>query len=254
MTSTSRSQPEITRICQADADYPDSDLETLAGLPRYHDWIVEQFGHHLRGRVAEVGAGLGTVAERLLPHAEALDLIEPSANLVERLRAKFAGRDRVRIIPESVEAWLGSGISRRYDAIVMVNVLEHIEDDGRALDGLREALAPGGKLIVFVPALPFLYSKLDRVSGHYRRYTRRGLVSRARGAGLGVVAARYMDFVGILPWWLMNTVMGKTALNPTAVRIYDTLFVPFSRIAEKMVPPPVGKNVLLIAERPMDGS
>ena len=50
-----------------------------------------------------------------------------------------------------------------YDAVVMVNVLEHIEDDRAAARGLFAAMKPGGKLLIFVPALPFLYSELDRL-------------------------------------------------------------------------------------------
>ncbi len=254
MTFIARTDIVTAGPARLEIRYPELDLETLKRLPRYHDWIIEQFALHLGGRVAEVGAGLGTVAERLLPWVDALDLVEPASNLLGLLEEKFAGRNNVRVISESLEIWLKSGIVERYDGIVMVNVLEHIEDDLAALVGLRRALKPGGKLLVFVPALPFLFSQLDRIYGHYRRYTRAELVAKVCGAGFGIVHARYFDFVGILPWWLLNTVMGKTEFNPFAIRIFDSLFVPVSRFAENIIPPPIGKNVLLIAERPVDGS
>ena len=57
------------------------------------------------------------------------------------------------------------------NAIIMVNVLEHIEDDGSALEYIYKILKPGGSLLLFVPALQFLYNQLDHDHGHFRQYS-----------------------------------------------------------------------------------
>jgi SAM-dependent methyltransferase len=230
--------------------YEGKDLEAVADMPRYHDWIMEHFRPHLRGNAAEFGAGLGTISERILPSVSSLDLVEPSPNLVGQLRRRFADEPKVHVFAETLETRIEQGEPGTYDAVVMVNVLEHIEDDALALHGLNRLLKPGGRLLVFVPAMPFLYSRLDELVGHHRRYTRPALAGRLAHAGFRVRQARYMDVLGILPWWLVNTLGGSTAFDPRAVRLYDTVGIPVTRLAERLVPPPVGKNVVAVAEKP----
>ncbi len=230
--------------------YEGKDLEAVADMPRYHDWIMECFRPHLRGRAAEFGAGLGTISERILPSVSSLDLVEPSPNLVGQLRRRFANEPTVSVFAETLETRIEQGEPETYDTVVMVNVLEHIEDDAAAVAGLHRMLKPGGTLLVFVPAMPFLFSRLDEVVGHYRRYTKDVLTRCLAEAGFDVRFARYMDALGVLPWWLVNTVGGSTAFDPRAVRLYDAVGVPLTRLAERLVPPPLGKNVIAVAEKP----
>lgn len=70
------------------------------------------------------------------------------------------------------------------------------------------------------------------------------------GAGFDIVQSRYFDTIGVAPRWLLDTMMGATGFNPLLVGIYDAVFAPLSRGIESLVPPPFGKNVLLVARRP----
>src|SRR6185312_7274103 len=105
-------------------------------------------------------------------HVTATDL---STRCVDELTVRFAAYDDVEVLRANV-ADLGTA-NRTFDCIVLVNVLEHIEDDIGALVDLRELLEPGGRLCVFVPAFEGLYSDFDRRIGHRRRYRRSQLVS-----------------------------------------------------------------------------
>jgi len=110
--------------------------------------------------------------------------------------------------------------------------------------------ARGGHLLLFVPALQFLFSELDRQFGHFRRYRRSELRAKVGDAGFEIGLACYFDILGVAPWWLLNTVGGKTDFNPKMVRLYDAVGVPLTRLAERLLSPPFGKNVLLVARRP----
>jgi hypothetical protein len=68
-------------------------------------------------------------------------------------------------------------------------------------------------------------------------------------AGFSIVAARYFDIAGVLPWWLFNTVGGQVDLNPFVVKIFDNAVVPVLRRIEHCIRPPFGKNIVLIAEK-----
>jgi SAM-dependent methyltransferase len=229
--------------------FPDEVLEDMGDMPNYNNWIVEQFEAQLLGKAAEIGAGLGTIAELLQPHVSSLDLIEPTPVLAERLQAKFARDDRCSVEAQTLESWIETSADGTYDTLVMVNVLEHIEDDRAAARGLFKALRPGGKLLVFVPALPFLYSELDRIYGHFRRYRRQELKLCVESAGFRIEKLRYFDITGVLPWWLLNTLMGKTSFHQPSLTFYDKLFVPPTKLIESVLPPPLGKNLILIASK-----
>jgi SAM-dependent methyltransferase len=227
--------------------FPGEVLEDLGHVPNYNDWIFEQFAPFLHGRVAEIGAGLGTISERLRPCVDNLDLVEPSPDLARRLAQKFDHDGGCRVLEQSIEAWLEATDPGVLDCIVMVNVLEHIEDDLAATQGLYEALKPGGRILIFVPALPFLYSELDKVFGHFRRYTRKSLRSCIGQAGFQIENLRYFDISGILPWWLLNTVLGKTSFSQSMLTIYDRVMVPPTKLVESIMTPPLGKNLVVIA-------
>ncbi|MCR4340392.1 MAG: hypothetical protein NUW01_10970 [Gemmatimonadaceae bacterium] len=102
--------------------------------------------------------------------------------------------------------------------------------------------------MIFVPALSWLYSDFDRQIGHYRRYAKSGLCRLVEDAGFNLTKVRYFDVAGIIPWYV-NFVLLRNSIGSRSVSLYDRLVVPVMRVAERLIPPPVGKNVLLVARK-----
>jgi SAM-dependent methyltransferase len=227
----------------------DFGLEVLADMPNYYDWIMETFAPFVRGHVIEYGAGLGIISQRLEPLAEKLSLVEPSAVFVQALRGKFRDETKIELISESLEDHTRTIGPATSDTVVMVNVLEHIEDDRAAISALFRALRPGGHLLVFVPALQLLMSKLDVQFGHFRRYNRAELTAKVGQAGGKVIICRYFDFFGMLPWFVLNKLLGATNFNPKFIHVHDKFVVPISRRMERAISPPLGKNLIMIARK-----
>jgi SAM-dependent methyltransferase len=73
-----------------------------------------------------------------------------------------------------------------YDIVALLDVLEHIGDDQASLASIRRKLKPGGKILLTVPANPWMWSAHDRAHHHHRRYTKAGLASIARTADLKI--------------------------------------------------------------------
>jgi SAM-dependent methyltransferase len=232
--------------------FPGDVLEDLEDLPNYNNWIVSHFLPTLKGRAVEIGAGLGTISERLRPSVNTLELVEPAPVLAAQLREKFSGEKDVRVVDQTMEEWMLGTADSSFDSIVLVNVLEHIKDDFAAAQGFHRSLAAGGTLMIFVPALPFLYSKLDHLYGHYRRYTRTSLRDCIAEAGFEIEKLHFVDVAGVFPWWLLNTVMGKTSLHQPSLRVYDKFVVPVTRACESIIHLPLGKNLILIARKVAD--
>ena len=228
--------------------YEGRDLEVLMRTPNYYAWIMEIFSAFVTGHVIEYGAGAGTVSERLIPLAERLTLVEPSANLVDKLLTRFAAYPKVEIIGKTLESHIVGVRANAADTVVMINVLEHIQDDQEALSQLLRILKPGGHLLIFVPALQMLMSKLDILHGHFRRYHKSDLTAKVASAGATIKVCRYFDLAGVLPWLILNKWGGSTTFNPRLIQINDKAVVPISRIIER-VPPPFGKNLILVASR-----
>ncbi len=224
------------------------DLEAMSFALNYHRWIIREFEPYLGGAVAEVGAGAGNLTRLLLEHVGELSAYEPSANMYPLLQENVAGAPGVRL----VNGFFGTDSdphARLFQAVVYVNVLEHIEDDASEVAAMHRALEPGGHALIFVPALGWLYSDLDRKLGHFRRYRRQPLRQLFEEAGFEVVRCKYFDIAGILPWYLAFVLMKRT-ISAGNVSLYDRLAVPVMSALERLVTPPVGKNLLLVARKP----
>jgi len=226
--------------------YAGRDLEALAGLRNYQRWIMRWFSPYVRGRVIEYGAGTGTFSVLLQPLASNLVLVEPFMHPV--LHARFGKSDAVSVSERTLEDHVARQEDAMADTVVMVNVLEHIEHDTGALKQFHRIMTPGGHLLIFVPALSALMSAMDRHLGHCRRYHRLELRSKLEEAGFDVLALRYFDFPGVVPWLVVNRWLGATEFNRTLAWIYDRGVVPIARAIE-VIPPPFGKNLIAVARR-----
>jgi len=225
--------------------YPGKELEALSVAVNYHRWIVDEIEQYLGKTVAEVGAGVGSVSRLILEKNVAMLLaFEPSRNLYPLLQENLSAEERVRTINDFFSPRYETGL----DSVLYINVLEHIEDDRAELARSLAALRQGGHLVIFVPALSWLHSDFDRQIGHYRRYTKSGLCRLVEDAGFHLAKVRYFDVAGILPWYV-NFVLLRNSIGSGSVSLYDRLVVPVMRAVESVLPPPVGKNVLLVARK-----
>ena len=229
--------------------YEGREFEAAANLVNYYNWITAYFQPYLRGSGVEIGAGIGTYSQYLRPFFSTLDLVEPSPTQRNLLAQRFHSDENVHAFSEKIDSYRQRTGDKSRDSICMVNVLEHIENDHAALSDLSKMLKIDGHLCIFVPALPVLYSRLDKIFGHHRRYTRPELIRKVSGAGLKIVTCKYMDFAGIFAWGLINTLGRSTDLNPRAMQVYDRCVIPVTRVLESVVPAPIGKSLILIAQK-----
>jgi SAM-dependent methyltransferase len=199
---------------------------------------------YLAGDVLEVGAGLGSTTRRLCDGSQRTWLcLEQDQAMAARV-AEAVARGA---LPACCRARAGTlrdlPIDARFDAILYVDVLEHIEDDAAELAAAARALRPAGALIVLAPAHGWLYSPFDRAIGHYRRYTRRSL-ARVAPPGLRRLVLRYLDSVGLLASAGNRFVLRKSLPSARDVARWDRLMVPLSRRLDPWLGFRVGKSVL----------
>lgn len=223
----------------------DFEFAALGEAINYRKALIREFSRWLSGRVLEVGAGIGQMSALLkeLPGVAELVAVEPDERFAERFRR--AAPD-VRLITGTVEA---VGADRRWNAIVSINVLEHIENDRGELRRYRDLLGrERGALCLFVPARPEIYAPIDKDFGHFRRYTRAELKGKLSEAGFKLERLRYFNVVGYFGWWWTFRVRKKRAFDAGTVRLFDQRIFPFTSAIERVLPPPpLGQSVIAVA-------
>lgn len=230
--------------CVAPPALADFEFAPLELARNYRNALINEFGSVLRGAVLEVGAGVGHITKHLTEIAsiDRVVALEPSSDFRPQL---------CQILPESsvVTGTVASIPEDNWDAIVCVNVLEHIENDLDELKAYRSRLAQRqGHLCLFVPARPELYAPIDKDFGHYRRYVRPGLAARLNAAGFEVLRLNYFNFIGYFIWWLNFKTLKNRRFDSSKVVLFDRFIFPVVHALEsKIMRPPFGQSLLAIA-------
>ncbi len=220
-------------------------LETLRRAGNYNRWIAELVRPHVGDDPLELGSGLGELAAALLASGiRRLAVSERDPRLVAELRTRFASDDRVTVCALDV---LGADVGAAdHSAALLVNVLEHIQDDARALAAAAARVRAGGAVVVLAPAHPWATGRLDDALGHCRRYTAASLSQAFRDAGLELESVRHVNAFGLFVW-AIGARLPRTAVDAVAVEAYDRILVPASRVLERHVTPPFGQSLLAVA-------
>jgi len=199
-------------------------LGIFTETPRFNAWIFSKLALYVHGDVLEIGSGIGNLSRLIIAHAAAVVLSDKEPHYLETLRTTFAGDPRVTVARYNLDGEPHPEIARRrFDAIVAINVLEHIRDDYAVVQRLATLLRPGGRLLIYVPACPFAYGSLDRALGHYRRYTAETLTALLRDTGLVVPRPTYLNLLGLLGWTINGRILRRKHLSPRQVALFERL-------------------------------
>jgi SAM-dependent methyltransferase len=222
-------------------------LEAFAAVPEVNRWIFGKLAPHLRGDVLEVGSGIGNLSGLVLERAERATLSDRDDHHLDVLRKRFEGDRRVSVARYDLDGEPPPEVAaRRFDAVVAMNVFEHIADDRALAARLGHLLAPGGALLVYVPACPFAFGALDHALGHYRRYTPAALANLFTGAGLTLDAPpRYVNLLGLLGWIVSTQLLRLPRLPRPALSLFQRL-LPLIRL-EDHVRLPIGVGLWVVA-------
>ena len=220
-------------------------LENLKLADQYNFWIFSQIIPHLGDEVLEVGCGNGNFTVFLAEQCSRVVAVDLNEEYVMAASARLTGKSGVKVLLANATQvqW-----TRSFDTVIMLDVLEHIENDIEVLRQLGNCLRPGGKLIVKVPALNYLYSPMDKAIGHYRRYNKKTLSSTFTSGNFSNCLMWYFNFVGIFGWWLNGMILGRTTPPSEQVSLFNKI-VPLLSALEAIVTPPVGLSLFAIVTK-----
>jgi 2-polyprenyl-3-methyl-5-hydroxy-6-metoxy-1,4-benzoquinol methylase len=219
-------------------------LEALAQEDPLNDWIFSRISPFLKGRILEVGCGIGTFTKRLVDRGTVV-AVDPWPEAVEICRERLG--DKAEVLVGHLED-LSSTLKPGFGALVCLNVIEHIEDDVTALKHMTELLAAGGHLLLLTPSEKWLFGSLDEAFGHYRRYRKSEFRDLLMQAGLEIVDLRHFNFLGILGWWIAGKILRVKEMKRNHLRIYRMLLPPFRWIEDRLRLP-IGLSLIAVARK-----
>jgi SAM-dependent methyltransferase len=221
--------------------YVGQELDVFARAKNWKDYWSSEIRNSLSGDILEVGAGIGANTALLWNgSASSWTCLEPDPALAERSRSSLGGLTACKVVVGTIET---IGPSQQFDAILYIDVLEHIADDHAELARASGILRPGGRIIVLAPAHQWLYTPFDRAIGHVRRYTKPTL-SACTPADCSLERLVYLDSVGMLALLGNRLLLHQAEASLKQILFWDRFLVPFSRIADPITFHGIGKSIL----------
>ena len=226
----------------------DTYSSSISKAHRYMDWMLSPFKPYLCGDIVEIGIGHGSYYKSITPLGSyiGIDIDERSISAAkERFPSgNFAKADITH------PGFLNHLLPTLADSILSINVLEHVDNDRLAIKNLVDAIKPGGRLMINVPAMMYLYNDLDRLAGHYRRYTINDMRIILSTLPVEIEKLCYFNPVGAMGWWV-NRFRRHASLNSDSVNsqieIFEKYVLPISRFLDPLTRRFFGQSLICIA-------
>jgi glycosyltransferase involved in cell wall biosynthesis len=231
----------------AEDEYGSQILGRLNRAPRFTQWMADVIRPYIGERVLEIGAGTGNLTMQLIPRKlyYASDINPHYLTYLERL---IPDHPYLRVGYTDGEKHDSYPVEEKFDTVICLNVVEHLENDLGALQNILDALQENGRAIVLVPCGPRLYGTLDTVLGHYRRYTKPQLQDVATRAGFRLEEILSFNRFGSPAWWLNGRLMRRKTFGLWQIKMLNVL-TPIVRGIDKFLPfPPL--SIIAILRKP----
>lgn len=225
-------------------------LDALAQTPRFNRWLASVVSPYLGSRVLELGAGIGNLTLHLARNRKAYYATDIDAEHLGRLQCRFQERPNIHTGKCDLEHAPDFERLRpaNVDSVICLNVLEHVADDLQALRNIRSVLEPGGRAVILVPEGQRLYGSLDRVLGHFRRYSEEELRSKLTAAGFSVERILLFNRVTRPGWYLNGTILKRTGFGRFQLWVFDRMVWFWRRIDSSLPWKPV--SLIAVAVTP----
>lgn len=226
-------------------------LRRISRMKKFNWLIYNMIESQLGERVVEAGCGNGNISQYLI-HKDLLIGIDIDADFVKKLNEKYSYLDGAKFICSDLQ-FLDVGEIKKHnpDSIVSINVLEHVDDDEKAIQNFHKILGSNGKIILIVPAMHYLYCNLDKNLGHKRRYDKNQLRHLLEKNGFEIEKINYFNFFGVFGWFFSGHILRNSILPSGQLMIYEYL-VPIFKAIEKIIGPPIGLSLFVTAKKKGD--
>ncbi len=226
--------------------YVIEDQRRMSRARNYFAWQASLVRPELGPCVVECGSGIGNFTGELAGCRKIIALDADPA-CIEILKQRHP--QVCALVREVGNESLADLAQFQPDSCLFINVLEHVENDARAVHDAAEILRPGGSIVILVPAFAALAGPIDRNLGHFRRYSRPQILALASQAKLNVEKFHYLNLAGFFGWWANARIFRREAQSETQIAIFDRWIVPVISRVERAVHPPFGQSIFTVLRK-----
>lgn len=222
-------------------------LEIISSSLQFNNWIYEKIVARLRGRILELGSGLGVFSEKMVSDIKTPEIIltDKSLSYLNNLEKKFANKTNVTVNKldlECIADYQEIGYDK-FDTIIAINVLEHVKNDEFVFEQLYRMLKKNGTIILLVPSYKFLYNHIDLAIGHERRYTKKELKTKIDKYQFIIEEIQSFNLAGLLGWYVNGNLLQNSVISTPAVTLFDRL-VPFWKLLDHITFNKIGLSII----------
>ncbi|MDD5669311.1 MAG: methyltransferase, partial [Candidatus Omnitrophica bacterium] len=230
-------------------DVPYESLKKLPGMDKYTRYIFDMIKMFLGTRILEIDAGIGNLTRFLLVNRELVISTDTSVKTLAYLSYHIPGSSIFKALQCDISDQSAADKLKSYqcDTVLLINVLEHVENDAQVLSTVREFLVSHGKVIIIVPAHKRLFTEFDRLRGYVRRYDRVSLPALLESRGFSIEKVQNFNSVGMFGWWWDFKVLKKKGISKFQLGVYNQL-IWLTRILDKLFPDH-GLSLLVVAKK-----
>lgn len=223
--------------------YPGWELKYFDRAYNFRNYQFSLIKKYIKKNVAEIGPGSGLVLKKYIKQCKNIDLYEPDKKLFRNLKKKF--KNKKIILKNKIFKTY-----KKYDTIIILDVLEHIPNDKSEIQKIINSLKKGGFLIINVPAFNLIYSKFDKDIGHFRRYNKRNIKKKIQGLKFLEYKMFYYDSLGFVLSLMSKIFIGKKYKYQfeKKIKLWDIL-IPISKIIDFFIFNSFGKSLCIIIKK-----
>tara|TARA_B100000029_G_C17603580_1_gene966591 strand:- start:1051 stop:1743 length:693 start_codon:yes stop_codon:yes gene_type:complete len=227
-----------------DMKYPGQELEIFDKANIWRKYIHVLIKYYFKDNFLEVGAGIGSFTENYYKDIKNIVLTDLDEKNITVLREKFSHEKNIKIENKKINE-----IEGKFNTIIYLNVLEHIEEDLLEINSALEKLNAGGHLIIIVPAHQKLYSNFDKAVGHCRRYDI-NFFRLKKFENAKIQKLLFLDLLGYILYFF-NKTFYKNEVYPSKFKIFlwDKIFSPITIVLDFFTRYKFGKNILCVYKK-----
>lgn len=221
----------------------------LQKLNNYNRWIYDNIKSYIGNDILEIGCGIGNMIDQLISPGRKITGIDIEERFVNVAREKYKDKPDITIVSGDVLSPVHALPGKKFDTVVVLNVLEHIEKERDAIKYIFDILQPKGTAVILVPAMKFAYGEIDSQVGHHKRYEKPDMTALFKDNGFIIEKMFYMNWIGALGWAFNSRVLKRKLLPEYQSYIMNAILVPILQPLESLIKPPFGQSLITIARK-----
>lgn len=222
-------------------EYVGNELELFKNALNWKTYFSDKLMGHIHGDVLEVGSGICANTNFLQnENVSSWTCLEPDNELIQKAE-RVNNTSFINGTLDDVDK------DQKFDTIIYIDVLEHIEKDSREVINSYEFLKNGGKLIVLSPSYQYLFSPFDESVGHFRRYNKNTISSlhpKCRP-----YRCFYLDSVGVILSLANKLILKSGSPTQKQIKFWDSFVVQLSKFLDRLIGHSFGKSIVCIWKR-----